>query len=172
MQENQRKRTSVTHAHASNASTHFFQRMHNNAHANALTQTQRTHQRITQTRNPPCPWNGLATGREDTEKDWTFAEVDLETDFVYRHSTARRLISAIEEVRAGQYVSEGVRREEKMRQMLEKYRAEMLGSKVILLTGSTGSSDVSSQRDRPRIQKSNTSYALTGAGDERDRRRR
>ncbi len=66
-------------------------------------------------------------------------KVDLETDFVYRHSTARRLVSAIEEVRAGQYVSEGVRREEKMRQMLEKYHAEMLGSKVILLTRSTGS---------------------------------
>ncbi|PBK63110.1 acetyl-CoA synthetase-like protein [Armillaria solidipes] len=66
-------------------------------------------------------------------------KVDLETDFVYRHSTARRLVSAIEEVRVGRYVSEGVRREEKMRQMLEKYRAEMLGSKVVLLTGSTGS---------------------------------
>ncbi|KAK0504442.1 hypothetical protein EDD18DRAFT_1133755 [Armillaria luteobubalina] len=64
---------------------------------------------------------------------------NLETDFVYRHSTARRLVSAIEEVRVGKYISEGVRREEKMRQMLEKYRAEMLGTKVVLLTGSTGS---------------------------------
>ncbi|KAK0221405.1 hypothetical protein IW262DRAFT_897554 [Armillaria fumosa] len=64
---------------------------------------------------------------------------NLETDFVYRHSTARKLVSAIEEVRAGRYVSEGVRREEKMRQMLEKYRVEMLGTKVVLLTGSTGS---------------------------------
>ncbi len=66
-------------------------------------------------------------------------KANLETDFVYRHSTARRLVSAIEEVRVGRYVSEGVRREEKIRQMLEKYRAEMLGSKVVLLTGSTGS---------------------------------
>ncbi|KAK0202205.1 hypothetical protein DFS33DRAFT_1444321, partial [Desarmillaria ectypa] len=66
-------------------------------------------------------------------------KVDLETDFVYRHSTARRLLSAIEEVRAGRYVSEGIGREEKMRKMLEKYRAEMLGSKVVILTGSTGS---------------------------------
>ncbi len=49
------------------------------------------------------------------------------------------LVSAIEELRAGRYVSQGVRREEKMWQMLEKYRAEMLGSKVVLLTGSTGS---------------------------------
>ncbi len=43
------------------------------------------------------------------------------------------------ESEAARYVSEGMRREEKMRQMLEKYRAEMLGSKVVLLTGSTGS---------------------------------
>ncbi len=64
---------------------------------------------------------------------------NIKTDFVYRHSTARRLVSAIEEVRAGQYISEGVRREEKMRRMLKKYRAEMFGTKVVLLTGSTGS---------------------------------
>ncbi|KAK0457438.1 uncharacterized protein EV420DRAFT_1548198 [Desarmillaria tabescens] len=69
-------------------------------------------------------------------------KADLETDFVYRHSTARRLVSAIEEVRAGRYVSEGVGREEKMRKMLEKYRAEMLGSKEAW--------DVSSLRDWPR----------------------
>ncbi len=59
-------------------------------------------------------------------------KVDLETDFVYRHSTARRLVSAIEKAGAGRYVSEGVQREEKMRQMLDKYRAEMLGRKAVL----------------------------------------
>ncbi len=53
-----RKRTSVTHAHASNAS---MQSMHNNANANTLTQTHVdimqthwTHERIMQTRNSPC----------------------------------------------------------------------------------------------------------------------
>ncbi len=35
-------------------------------------------------------------------------KVDLETNFVYRCSTARKLVSAIEEVRVRKYVSEGV----------------------------------------------------------------
>ncbi len=58
-----RKRTSVTHAHASNESTHQRKRTYNNAHANAsmqthvdITQTHWTHERITQTRNSPCPF--------------------------------------------------------------------------------------------------------------------
>ncbi|KAK0445815.1 hypothetical protein EV421DRAFT_1902179 [Armillaria borealis] len=68
-------------------------------------------------------------------------KVDLETDFAYRYSTARRLMSAIEEIRVRKYVSEGVgtRREGKMRKMLDEYQTDMLGSKVVLLTGSTGS---------------------------------
>ncbi len=48
---------------------------------------------------------------------------------------------AIEEVRIRKYVSEGVGtwREGTMWKMLDKYQAEILGSKVVLLTGSTGS---------------------------------
>ncbi len=47
-------------------------------------------------------------------------------------------MSAKEEVRAGRYVLEGVRRERQMQKMLEKYQAEMLGSKAVLLTGNFG----------------------------------
>ncbi len=38
----------------------------------------------------------------------SLTKVDLETDFLYHYSTARRLVSAIEEVRVRKYVSEGV----------------------------------------------------------------
>ncbi|KAK0243751.1 hypothetical protein EDD85DRAFT_784303 [Armillaria nabsnona] len=51
----------------------------------------------------------------------------------------RKLVSAIEEVKVGRHVSEEAWKEEKMRQMLEKYRAEIFGTKVVLLTRSTGS---------------------------------
>lgn len=55
-------------------------------------------------------------------------KVDLETNFVYRFSTARMLVSAIEEVRAWKDVSEwmGPRWARKIWKMLDKYEAEKL----------------------------------------------